>query len=81
MAAMIIHGVQPGPMIMIQHPTFVYEVVAMMMLASITILLFGLFGVRPLLHVLKVPRAILMPIIFVLCVVGAFAIASRLFDI
>ncbi|MBG9388606.1 tripartite tricarboxylate transporter permease [Caenimonas aquaedulcis] len=81
MAAMIIHGVQPGPMLMIQHPHFIYEVVAMTTLASITILLFGLFGVRPLLHILKVRRAILMPIVFVLCVVGAFATASRLFDV
>src|SRR3954454_16483429 len=39
MAAMIIHGVQPGPMLMIQHPHFIYEVVAMTTLASITILL------------------------------------------
>ena len=45
------------------------------------ILLFGLFGVRPLLHVLRVPRGILMPIVFLLCTVGAFASASRLFDV
>jgi putative tricarboxylic transport membrane protein len=50
-------------------------------LASITILLFGLFGVRPLLLVLKVKRSVLMPIVFLLCTVGAFASASRLFDI
>lgn len=81
MAAMIIHGVQPGPMLMIQNPHFIYHVVAMTTLASFAILLFGLFGVRPLLHVLKVPRAILMPIVFLLCTVGAFATASRLFDI
>ncbi|MCG2593126.1 tripartite tricarboxylate transporter permease [Ramlibacter sp. XY19] len=81
MAAMIIHGVQPGPMLMIQNPQFVYHVVAMTTLASIAILLFGLFGVRPLLHVLKVRRSILMPIVFLLCTVGAFATASRLFDI
>jgi len=81
MAAMIIHGVQPGPMLMIQNPHFIYHVVAMTTLASITILLFGLFGVRPLLHVLKVRRGILMPIVFVLCTVGAFATASRLFDV
>src|SRR5215213_3281350 len=81
MAAMIIHGVQPGPMLMIEHPHFIYHVVAMTTLASITILLFGLFGVRPLLHVLKVRRSILMPIVFLLCTVGAFATASRLFDI
>ena len=81
MAAMIIHGIQPGPMMLIQNPQFVYEVVAMTTLASITILLFGLFGVRPLLLVLKVRRAVLMPIVFLLCTVGAFATASRLFDV
>jgi len=73
--------VQPGPMLMIQHPQFIYDVVAMTTLASITILLFGLFGVRPLLHILKVRRAILMPIVFLLCTIGAFATASRLFDV
>lgn len=81
MAAMIIHGVQPGPMLMIQNPHFVYQMVAMTTLASITILLFGLFGVRPLLQVLKVRRHILMPIVYLLCLVGAFATASRLFDV
>jgi putative tricarboxylic transport membrane protein len=81
MAAMIIHGVQPGPMLMIEHPQFVYHVVAMTTLASFAILLFGLFGVRPMLQVLKVPRNILMPIVFLLCAVGAFAVASRLFDV
>ena len=81
MSAMIIHGIQPGPMLMIQHPHFIYEVVAMTTLASITILFFGLFGVRPLLQVLRVRRSILMPIVFLLCTVGAFASASRLFDV
>ncbi|WP_427913625.1 tripartite tricarboxylate transporter permease [Ramlibacter sp. MMS24-I3-19] len=81
MAAMIIHGIQPGPMLMIEHPQFVYHVVAMTTLASIAILLFGLFGVRPLLKILRVRRAILMPIVFLLCTVGAYATASRLFDI
>lgn len=81
LAAMIIHGVQPGPMLMIENPHFIYHVVAMTTLASITILLFGLFGVRPLLQVLKVRRAILMPIVFVLCTIGAFATTSRLFDV
>jgi putative tricarboxylic transport membrane protein len=37
--------------------------------------------VRPLMLVLRVRRSVLMPIIFVLCTVGAYAIASRLFDV
>jgi putative tricarboxylic transport membrane protein len=81
MAAMIIHGIEPGPMLMIQHPQFIFDVVAMTSLAMCTILIFGLFLVRPLLYVLRVPRAVLMPIIFMLCCIGAYANASRLFDV
>ncbi|MDB5804832.1 MAG: tripartite tricarboxylate transporter TctA family protein [Betaproteobacteria bacterium] len=81
MAAMIIHGIQPGPMMMIAHPQFVYDVVAMTTLATCSILLFGLFMVRPLLLVLRIKRSVLMPIIFLLASVGAYASASRLFDV
>jgi putative tricarboxylic transport membrane protein len=81
MAAMIIHGVQPGPMLMVSHPTFVYEVVAITLMATLCILFFGLVLVRPILWVLRVPPAVLMPIVFVLCVLGAYAIAGRVFDI
>jgi putative tricarboxylic transport membrane protein len=49
--------------------------------ATLGILFFGLFLIRPLLLVLRIPRNIIMPIIFVLCTVGSFAISQRLFDI
>src|SRR5947209_13268167 len=81
MAAMIIHGIQPGPMLMIEHPQFIFDVVAMTSLATVSILVFGLFLIKPLLLVLRIRRTVLMPIIFLLCTVGAFASASRLFDI
>jgi putative tricarboxylic transport membrane protein len=81
MAAMIIHGVQPGPMLMVSSPQFVYDVVAMTTLATLGMLFFGLFMVRPLLKIIQIPRSIIMPIIFVMCTVGSFAIASRVFDI
>jgi putative tricarboxylic transport membrane protein len=68
-------------MLMIEHPQFVYDVVAMTSLATISILIFGLFLVRPLLLVLRIKRTILMPIIFLLATVGAYASASRLFDV
>jgi len=81
MAAMLIHGVRPGPMIMTEAPTFVYDVVAMMMYATLGILLYGLTLTNLLIKVLSVPKPVILPIIFVLCVVGSFAIASRLFDV
>ena len=73
LAAMIIHGVRPGPMLMVETPQFVYDVVAMVLLATLGILFFGLFLIRPLLLVLRIPRTIIMPIIFVLCVVGSYS--------
>src|SRR5512134_1846084 len=81
MAAMIIHGVQPGPLLMLNQPQFAYDVVALTLIATLCILLFGLVMVRPLMWVLRVPRAIIMPIVFVLCTLGAYAIAARVFDI
>ncbi|MBL8312900.1 MAG: tripartite tricarboxylate transporter permease [Rubrivivax sp.] len=81
MAAMLIHGVKPGPMIMIESPQFVYDVVAMMLLATLGILLYGLTLTKFLIQVLRVPTTIITPMLFVLCTVGTFALASRLFDV
>jgi putative tricarboxylic transport membrane protein len=81
LAAMFIHGVRPGPLIMIEFPGFVFEVVAMIFYASFAILILGLLLTRPLLLVLRISRERLMPVIFVLCTIGSFAIAARIFDI
>jgi putative tricarboxylic transport membrane protein len=81
MAAMLIHGVRPGPLIMVESPQFVYDVVAMMLFATIAILIYGLVLTRFLVQVLRARYQVIVPIIFVLCAVGSFAIAARLFDV
>jgi len=81
LAAMFIHGVRPGPLIMIESPDFVYKVVAMVFLATCAMFILGLSMVKYVVKVLQVPRTRLMPIIFTLCVVGSFAIQSRIFDV
>ncbi|MCP3867443.1 MAG: tripartite tricarboxylate transporter permease [Gammaproteobacteria bacterium] len=81
LAAMILHGVRPGPMIMIESPSFVYEVVVMMMFAALAILILGVSLTPLLLKILVVRRERLMPVIFILCVIGSFAIQQRMFDV
>jgi putative tricarboxylic transport membrane protein len=81
LAAMVLHGVRPGPMIMIEFPTFVYEVVVMTLFAAIAILVLGILLTPVLLKVLAVRRERLMPVVFVLCVIGSYAIAQRMFDV
>ena len=81
LAAMFIHGVRPGPLIMIENPSFVFQVVAMVFWATVAMFILGMSMVKSLVKVLQVPRSRLMPIVFVLCVIGAFAIQARLFDV
>ncbi len=52
-----------------------------MLFATIGILIYGLVLTKALVQVLRVPQHVLVPIIFVLCAVGSFAIAGRMFDV
>jgi putative tricarboxylic transport membrane protein len=80
-AAMYIHGIRPGPMLMVENPVFLYQVVAMLLLATLANLVFGLSLTKVFIKVLMVPRERLMAVIYVLCVVGSFAITQRMFDV
>ncbi|MGF1624413.1 MAG: tripartite tricarboxylate transporter permease [Alphaproteobacteria bacterium] len=80
-AALFIHGVRPGPTIMIEQPEVVYGVVVMLLFATLAITAYGLTLTRLFILVLRVPRERLMGVVFVLCVIGPFAISQRLFDV
>ncbi|KKB07901.1 tripartite tricarboxylate transporter permease [Devosia chinhatensis] len=80
-AAMFIHGIRPGPLLMTENPEFLYQIVAILFFSTIAILVFGLTLTKPLLTVLSVPRERLMAVVYVLCVVGSFAITQRMFDV
>ena len=80
-AALFIHGIRPGPMIMIEQPTFIYTIAAMLVMATVAIAILGLALTRTFVQVLRVPRAWLMPVVFVLCVIGPYALTQRLFDV
>lgn len=80
-AALFIHGVRPGPLIMIEQPDFIYRVAAMLILATIAMGVFGILLTRVFVQVLKVPYAYLMPVVFTLCVIGPYALSQRLFDV
>ncbi|WP_417308291.1 tripartite tricarboxylate transporter permease [Devosia sp.] len=80
-AAMFIHGIRPGPLLMTENPSFLYEIVAILLLSTLAFTIFGLSLTRPLVKVLQVPRERLMAVVYVLCVVGSFAITQRMFDV
>jgi putative tricarboxylic transport membrane protein len=81
MAAMWLHGMRPGPLLMIETPNYVYEVSAMFLMATFAMLILGLSMVRAWVKILNIKSAVLMPIVFILCAIGSFAISGRIFDI
>ena len=77
----IIQGVQPGPLIFVNHASVVYGVFAAMILASVMMLFWAFAGMRLFIKLLRVPKNYLLPVIMVLCMVGAFALNNRTFDV
>jgi putative tricarboxylic transport membrane protein len=72
---------QPGPLLFISQGPLVYTTFAALLIATVMMLFMEFCGLRLFIKLLDVPKHILLPIILVLCVVGAFGLSSRLFDV
>jgi putative tricarboxylic transport membrane protein len=81
LGALYLHGIRPGPMLSFEFPNFIYEMTAILFWATVALFVFGLLLSKVMVKVLKVKPAILMPIVGVLCVIGAYAIGINRFDI
>ncbi|MGI6777240.1 MAG: tripartite tricarboxylate transporter permease [Acetivibrionales bacterium] len=81
MAAIILHGVKPGPMLSIEQPEFLYTTGVTLLMAGVCMLIMGIALTRPMVHVLKLNRKILMPIVVPMTVIGAYATNITVFDI
>ena len=67
--------------LMTARPDLFHLILAALILAAAFLLLFGLTGIRLFVKMLHIPKGILMPIILVLCMVGAYAINANVFDV
>ena len=81
LGALMLHGVNPGPMISIERPTFLLEVTATLLLASLAMWICGIFLARHVIKLLRIPTGIFLPVVAVLCVVGSYALGLRMFNI
>lgn len=81
LGALMIHGMNPGPMLFVNNADLVYTLFAAMFLAAILVTIFGILGVRLFTKVLLVPKQVLLPIIIVLSVIGAYSISNNYFDV
>ncbi|MEJ8776627.1 tripartite tricarboxylate transporter permease [Pseudogracilibacillus sp. ICA-222130] len=81
LGGLVLHGLQPGPMLIQNHGDVVYGIFAALIIANVLMALFLFLGMRVFVKLLSIPQQILLPIIFILCVVGAFGVNNRIFDV
>jgi len=79
--AFVIHGMIPGPLMFEQNAQFIYSIYGSLIIASIFLYLVGRVGLRPFCKVVKVPGAILYPIIIFTCIVGSYLAEFSTFDV
>lgn len=77
----LIHGLSAGPLLFVKNGDVVYGIFAACMICSFFMLAIEFFGIKAFVQLLKVPKHILMPLILVLCCVGAYATNNRIFDV
>jgi putative tricarboxylic transport membrane protein len=80
-SAFIIHGVTPGPMLMKTSPDVFWGLVVSMYMGNAMLVLLNLPLIGIWVQVLKIPYRILMPLILLFCLIGAYSVTNSIFDV
>jgi putative tricarboxylic transport membrane protein len=81
MAALMIHGVPPGPTLVNDHPDVFWGFVASMYVGNIMLLALNLPLVGIFVHLLRIPYAYLYPLIIMFCVIGVYEVSHSIVDV
>jgi putative tricarboxylic transport membrane protein len=79
--ALYIHGLKPGPMLMLDTPHLFWFSVGCLIIANICLLIFGLMGIKIFAKMVELRKALLLPIIIVISIVGSYAIQNSIYDV
>jgi len=80
-SALIIHGVQPGPFLIKNHPDVFWGLIASMYVGNILLLVLNLPLIGLWVQLLKVPYRVLFPLILLFCLIGTYSMNASTFDL
>lgn len=81
LAALMIHGIQPGPLLLKQSPNLFWGFIASMYVGNVLLLLLNLPLIGIWVKILKIRYHLLFPLILLFCLIGAFSINNSAVDI
>ncbi len=79
--ALLIHGIQPGPLLFANNQSFVFSIVFLLVFACVMITAIGLLGAKPLARVLSIPPPLLWAGIVLFGTVGSYALNNAVADV
>src|SRR6266511_932957 len=80
-AAMMVHGISPGPLLISQRPELFWGFIAIMYVGNVVLLILNLPLVGVFVNILRVPYPLLYPAILVFCVLGVYAVTRSVVDV
>jgi len=81
LAALLLYGIQPGPLLFTSHPEIAWPVIASLYLGTVVLLVLNLPLIPLWVQILRIPYWLLYPTILLLAVVGSYSVRASLFDI
>lgn len=78
---LFIHGLKPGPMLMIDTPHLFWMIVSLLAIGNVALYVLGMISVRPFSKIIEIPKNIVMPVVIILSVIGTFAIQNSVIDV
>ncbi|WP_010277689.1 tripartite tricarboxylate transporter permease [Paenibacillus senegalensis] len=81
LSAFMIHGVTPGPLMMNEHPTLFWAVIASMYIGNVMLLVLNLPLVGMWAKVTHMSVNVLMPLVMMFCIIGAYSVNNNMFDV
>ena len=81
LVGLMVHGLRPGPYLFTEQVDTVYQIFGAMLVANVMFLFMGLYAAKFFARISLIPTTLLWPIVFALCVIGAYSLNSSLLDI
>ncbi|MGY9012149.1 MAG: tripartite tricarboxylate transporter permease, partial [Rhodobacterales bacterium] len=81
MTALIIHGIQPGPTMIVEHPEIYWSLVASFVIGNVILLILNLPMIGIWVRLLQIPYRLLFPAIITLICIGVFAVGNSSFHV
>jgi putative tricarboxylic transport membrane protein len=81
LGALMIHGFTPGPRLFSEAPALMYSIFIGLFIINIIMLFLGMGAIRSAAQIIKVPDRIIIPIVLLLCFLGAYSIKNSMFGV